>query len=89
MKKFRTVKVGITFFLDYDRTVEIIKKRRRSTEELTDRYCCIYLDGLGIDINQIIELANQGVVDAEYVEVMDKLLSRRELQDIINEIVNE
>ena len=25
------------------------------------------LDGLGIDINQIIELANQGVVDAEYM----------------------
>lgn len=49
MKRFRTVKVGITFFLDYDRTIEIIKKRRHSTEELTDRYCCIYLDGLGID----------------------------------------
>ena len=34
-------------------------------------------------------LTGEGVVDAEYVEVMDKLLSRRELQDIINEIANE
>lgn len=49
MKKFKTVKVGITFFLDYDLTVKIIRKRRRSTEQLTDRYCCMYLDGLGID----------------------------------------
>lgn len=46
MKKFRTVKTGITFFLDYDRTVEIIKKRRPGIESLTDRYCCLYLDGL-------------------------------------------
>ena len=49
MKKFKTVKVGITFFLDYDLTVKTIQKRRRSTEQLTDKYCCMYLDGLGID----------------------------------------
>ncbi len=30
-----------------------------------------------------------GVVDAEYVEPMDKLLSRRELQDMISEMINE
>lgn len=58
MKKFRTVKTGITFFLDYDRTVEIIKNRRSGKEELTDRYCCLYLDGLeAIDIWDYFESA--------------------------------
>lgn len=51
MKKFRTVKDGVTFFLDYDRTVEIIKERRPGVEALTDRYCCLYLDRLdAVDI---------------------------------------
>ena len=46
MKKFRTIKTGVTFFLDYDLTVQIITERRHSTEPLTDRYCCLYLDRL-------------------------------------------
>jgi len=58
MKRFRTVKAGVTFFLDYDRTVEIIKKRRHSIENLTDRYCCLYLDGLdAMDIWDYFESA--------------------------------
>ena len=46
MKKFKTVKNGVCFIMDYELTVEIIRKRRRSTEPLTDKYCCMYLDGL-------------------------------------------
>lgn len=34
-------------------------------------------------------LTSEGVVDADYVEAMDKLLSRRELQGIINDMINE
>ena len=34
-------------------------------------------------------LKEGGVVDAEYVEEMDALLSRRELQDLINQMINE
>ena len=58
MKRFKTVKAGVTFFLDYDRTVEIIKKRRHSIENLTDRYCCLYLDDLdAMDIWDYFESA--------------------------------
>lgn len=46
MKKFKTVKNGVCFIMDYELTVEIIRKRRRSTEPLTDKYCCMYLDSL-------------------------------------------
>ena len=46
MKKFKTVKDGVCFILDYELTVEIIQKRRRSIEPLTDKYCCMYLDSL-------------------------------------------
>jgi hypothetical protein len=34
-------------------------------------------------------LKEGGVVDAEYVEEMETLLSRRELQDLINQMINE
>ncbi len=34
-------------------------------------------------------LTGDGVVDADYIEPMDKLLSRRELQTIISEMINE
>jgi hypothetical protein len=64
MKKFRTIKTGITFFLDYDLTVETIRKRRRSTEPLTDKYCCMYLDGLdACDIWDYFESAIMYTVD--------------------------
>ena len=46
MKKFKTVKDGVCFIMDYELTVETIQKRRRSTEPLTDKYCCMYLDSL-------------------------------------------
>ena len=54
MKKFKTVKCGVHFYLDRDLTVEIIKKRKRHfvedtatlPENMIDALCCDYLDGL-------------------------------------------
>ena len=34
-------------------------------------------------------LTELGIVDAEYVEEMETLLSRRELQELINQMINE
>ena len=54
MKKFKTVKCGVHFYLDHNITVEIIKKRKRHfvedtatlPENMIDALCCDYLDGL-------------------------------------------
>lgn len=69
MKRFKTVKAGVTFFLDYDCTVEIIKKRRPHLLDevdplpmmlttVLDNLCCEYLDGLeAMDIWDYFESA--------------------------------
>ena len=66
MKKFRTIKSGITFFLDFDTTVEIIRARRPGIllgvdDDLTEvigAMCCEYLDGLdAMDIWDYFESA--------------------------------
>lgn len=54
MKKFRTVKCGTHFYMDYDQTIEIIKQRKPQLlegsenlpEHMVDALCCGYLDGL-------------------------------------------
>ena len=62
MKKFRTIKSGITFFLDYNRTVEIITKRRGAI--YTDSWYCEYLDGLDVaDIWDYFDSAIMYTVD--------------------------
>lgn len=54
MKKFKTVKDGVCFIMDYELTVELIKERKpqllEDTEDLpevlVDALCCDYLDSL-------------------------------------------
>ena len=44
MKKFKTIKSGITFFLDYDEMMELLEARKKRA--FSDEEACIYIDGL-------------------------------------------
>ena len=72
MKKFKIVKDGVCFIMDYELTVEIIQKRRRSAEPLTDKYCCMYLDGLdSYDIWDDFDIAIITHSDWSHTEVIE------------------
>ena len=44
MKKFKTIKSGITFFLDYDEMMRLLVER--NIRGFTDEEACIHIDGL-------------------------------------------
>ena len=65
MKRFRTVKCGTHFYMDYDQTIEIIKQRKpqlldgmEDIPEAVDALCCDYIDGLeNVDLWDYFESA--------------------------------
>ena len=62
MKKFKTIKTGITFFLDYDEMIELLESRNKRA--FSDEEACIHIDSL--DACDIWDFYDSAIMFTDY-----------------------
>ena len=62
MKKFKTIKSGVTFFLDYDEMMRLLVERNR--RDFTDEEACIHIDSL--DACDIWDFYDSAIMFTDY-----------------------